>query len=801
MSTTELITSDQDQTVSTALEKAITQVITPDASFSTDINHLAVGTRELADALIARGDACPIGEAEDPNNLECRLIHYVWADRAKHFLILYRNVQLQLQTAALMVADGKSASDLVADLHARSSQTLRVAEGEWEEGMSRLRRSLVSNPKKRQEALDRWQQQHNPWPEYREQLVEIGQQAGSLAEEHEVLQQQVGTLAEIRQILQDCAAAAETSFTSAIGRADEITAFVMDSTVDEADQRPGKIAARLDEYLNDTIPGQKIHEFTNQLTEKIAELAERMRVTVGADHGILQFKEVNFRRATDQWISSEILPQLYELWELSEQAQSDLGVAVANVRNRTLLLSNELNAGRPVDYDADQLGQPFYNVIARTKATHTTFLDISNQVLQLVETDLRLTSVYRPVPGFLPLPLQSGINEFTRRQGQLFDGVKEWLGNTFAGLERWRANASREDKMSVSEKVVRVINQRKPPLGNAAYTNILMTKGYIGESFLVGRDAEKAHLSNLIQNWKLGFRGAVMLTGKRLSGKTLFGELVANRLFLGPVIRLQPNSTINVDGRRMTTTGNLSEALDFIEKYTLQRKPMVWIDDLETWWDRSVSLAENVRELADHIDDYSGRIFYLVSTTNAVYHHLNRFMNMERFFQAEVNLDDFPLEDMQRAIRIRHGATHKALVNADGEPLSETAFSKRVRNLHRASGGNVGDTLNYWAWLTAYCDENRVTPSGNWRYKMPAFVSADTGLLLTTIFLERRTNEYHLRKLLGPAFELRYRSILRRLLRVGLLTRHNDGWLEICESVVNDVGRALENNGYLNIKD
>ena len=113
----------------------------------------------------------------------------------------------------------------------------------------------------------------------------------------------------------------------------------------------------------------------------------------------------------------------------------------------------------------------------------------------------------------------------------------------------------------------------------------------------------------------------------------------------------------------------------------------------------------------------------------------------------------------------------------------------------------MGDTLNYWAWLTEYYDEDRVTPSDIWRYKMPAFISEDTGTLLTTMFLERRTNEYHLRKLFGPAFELRYRSILRRLMRVGLLTRHNDGWLEICESVVNDVGQALENDGYLNTRD
>ncbi|WP_020569148.1 ATP-binding protein [Neolewinella persica] len=801
MPTTELSITDPDQTVSSALDKAIAQVVTPDASFSADINHLAARTRELADALVARGDACLLGVDEDTNDLDCRLTHFVWADRAKHFLVLYRNVQLQLQTAALMVADGQCPPKLVTDLHARSSETLQAAEGEWEEEMANWRKRLEGNPKKRQEALDRWQQQHNPWPEYRQQLLQVGQQGESLAVEHTVLHQQVGILSEIREILKACATEAQTALSAAMYRADEITAFVTESASDEADHRPGKIATRLDEYLNDAIPGRLIHEFTNELTEKIGELAERVRVTVGADHGMLQFKDVNFRRATDQWISAEILPQLYELWELSDQTKSDLGVAIANVRNRTLLLSNELKAGRPAAYDADQLSQPFYNFLARTKNTKANFSAISNGALLLIDKDLRLTSVYRPEPGFLPLPLQSGINEFTRRQGQFFVGVKDWFGATFAGIERWRANNDREEKMSMSEKIVRVISQRKPSPGNAAYTNILMTKGYIGESFLVGREAEKAHLTKLIENWQLGFRGAVMLTGRRLSGKTLFGELVANRLFSGTVIRLQPNAIINIGGRRMTTTGNLSEALDFIEKYTLQLKPMVWIDDLETWWDKSTSLAENVRELADHIDDYSGRIFYLVATTNAVYHHLDRFMDMERFFQAEVNLDDFPIEDMQRAIRIRHGATHKALVNADGDPFSETAFSRRVSNLHRAAGGNVGDTLNYWAWLTEYCDENRVTPSGQRRYKMPVFVSADTGILLTTIFLERRTNEYHLRKLLGPAFELRYRSILRRLLRVGLLTRHNDGWLEICESVVNDVGSALENNGYLNIQD
>lgn len=799
MPSTEITTTDQETAVANATELALAPVLSPEASFTAESNHLATNAGALAKAFIARGDACPIGEDEDPEDMECRIIHFQWADRAKHFLVLYRNVQLQLQTATLLVADGGAEPALVAQLHQRSAETLASAREEWTAETNQLRRKLKEEPKFRKQQLVAWKQLHNPWPEYRKQLVVTGEQSEALAEEYGTLKKQVEVFAALRKLLQECATAAEEGMHSATRRAKEIVSYVMNNENDNDQTRPGKIAARLDDYLAEKNPVQQMHQFSHQLSDLIGQLAERTRVTVGAERGMLQVKEVNFRRVTEQWISGEVLPQLYELWELSDQVTGELEVAIANVRNRTLLLANDYEAGRETNYDLEQLGQPFNNFLTHAKVTLEAFTKINERMLRLVERDLRLSAVYRPVPGFLPL--QTGINEFTRRHGAFFAEVSNWFNKTFAGVQRWRGAATREDKMSVSEKLVRVISQRQPSADNSAYTNILMTRGYIGESFLVGRETEKERMSSLIRNWEKGYRGAVMLTGRRLSGKTLFGELVANRLFPNTVIRLRPNSTVNVDGRRMTTTGNLIEALRFIQKNTIRQRPMVWIDDLETWWDKTISLAENVRELSAHIDEYSARIFYLVSTTNAVNRHLNRFMDLERIFQAEVNLDGFPLEDMQQAILIRHGATHKQLVNAEGEPLSEAAFSRRIRLMHRATYGNVGDTLNRWAWFTEYCDEDRVTPCLERAYKLPAFLSADTGILLTTIFLDRRTNEYHLRRMLGPAFEQRYRNIVRRLHRVGLLNRHNDGWLEICESVVNDVGRALENNGYLNPGD
>jgi hypothetical protein len=324
-----------------------------------------------------------------------------------------------------------------------------------------------------------------------------------------------------------------------------------------------------------------------------------------------------------------------------------------------------------------------------------------------------------------------------------------------------------------------------------------MTKGYIGESFLVGREQETEHLRQIIESWMLGYRGAVMLTGDRLAGKTLFGELVTNRFFVGETIRLRPDAQLAVGGRRMNTTGNLAEALAFVEKYTVQTRPLVWIDDLERWWDKDCTLAENVRALSRYIDDYSGRIFFLVATSSAVYRHLDRYLELDRVFQSRIDLNRFSYEDTRQAILLRHGATHKVMVDASGEVISDAAFNKLVRRIYRATEGNVGDSINRWAYFTKRYDDERVYQPVGKRYQLPAFLSPETATLLTTILLEKRTRDYRLRRLFGPAYQRRYGSILQRLLRIGLVTRDNDGSLEITTSVVNEVGRMLDAEDYL----
>lgn len=799
MSDTQPVETDISLSVATALDQAIALVGNVEAVKAPATVTLAAAGQAMAVAFRTYGDRFPAGVDEDITDLEARLTHFEWAERAKRFLLLYRDVQLQLQKASLLELDGAATPAARQDLHLRSRQILAEARVDWEAVIDKKRNRLSQYDKARKQALREWKMLHNPWGAYRNQLVEIGEQCHALGQEYTVLAQQQGQMRELRGILTGSITEANDSLSSSLARAEDVVHFISETAEREAEARPGRIAGKLDDKVAGVEPSKQLHDFTNALNARIKELVEQIRVSVSSEQGLLQFKDINLQRATDQWIAAEVLPQLYELWELSEQATGGFGVAVSNVRNRSLLLANEIKEGKPIDYELEDLSQPLYDFLARMKTTAAAFGPQMEKLQELIEKDLRLVSVYRPEPGFLPLPLQAGINEFTRRQGEWLAPVRDWFNATFLGIKQWRGDAVREDLMSISEKVVRVITQRKPDPANEAYTNILLTKGYIGESFLVGRQEETAHLRRLIDNWRNGYRGAVALTGRRLSGRSLFGEMIANRLFPNNVIRLAPHSLISVEGRRMTTTGNLAEALAFIQKHSLRNQPMVWIDDLELWWDKDCSLSDNIRALSNHIDNFSHKIFYLVATTNAVYAHLNRFRKLDRIFQAEVNLDRFSVSNLQQALRIRHGATHQLLVEADGEPITQAAFDKRVAAIHRTTAGNVGDSLYRWAYQVNYCEEGRVVFSPDRRYRLPAFINADTGVLLAMIFLERRTNDYHLRRVFGPAYDRRYRGVLQRLLRVGILVRSRDGWLSICESVVTDVGQALENSGYLNV--
>ena len=183
--------------------------------------------------------------------------------------------------------------------------------------------------------------------------------------------------------------------------------------------------------------------------------------------------------------------------------------------------------------------------------------------------------------------------------------------------------------------------------------------------------------------------------------------------------------------------------------------------------------------------------------SNWVKGHLQNFLAIDKVFQAILNMDNMSKEEVRQAIVIRHGATHRKLVDAQNEPLASTAFNKITTRIYKAARGNIGDALNKWAFGTKKVNDQQVINVFSDKYTLPDFINTDIALLLSSLLIQKRTNEYRLRRLFGPAFSTKYAYSLQRLITTGILKRQTDGWLEINEKVVNEIANILIKKNYL----
>jgi hypothetical protein len=721
------------------------------------------------------------------------IITFDWAGPAKAFLLLWRDTIFELQKAGILLRIGQIETDSITALRAKAKTTLeeatKVLLGFTEQKLQKLHRQKNGIDR----YLDRVQLQTNPWPVYREQLETIGKQMGGLLSSFRELGQIADHFATIQTDLQNTVESCRAEIEQQIASAQRIT----QSIEQEEDFRPARIAALLEEKEAEIQLVHHVNEYLERSERDISLLLEKQQVPVQVDGGLIQFKEIAFQRATRQWLDSEIVPLIYEIWELTELNANGMKMALLNMRNRALLLASEAKEGRSGEFDRRDLTQPLQTFIRRSAGTVEEITKLQRLINMRLSRDFNLKHLYSDQDNFLPVPLQSTINKLRVNQSAVVVSVRNWIQAQTRLFRNFQRTVELEESLSVSEKVVRYLQSRNWETTNTHYNSIFLTKGYIGESFWVGRQDELSHMEKLIRDWQSGFRGAVLLSGQRLSGKSLMGELIANRFFLQNTIRLQPQTVISVESRKMTTTYDLEEALSFIRKYTLNKPCLVWIDDLELWRDPAVPLGKNVTALRRYIDDYGNQLFFLISMGNSLRHHLDHFYDITKVFQAEINLDRMSQQEIREAIMIRHGATHKELFDAKGREMTPQQFQQATAKVYKAAHGNIGEALNIWAFSTEAINEDNVLHQMHTLYELPDFITPDNAILLSSIMLARKINEYRLRKLFGPVFSDKYRGVLQRLISVGLLRRNTDGWLEITESASNDLGRLLDKKKYL----
>lgn len=779
------------------LDKALQKVQGTDSFEAYEI-ALAEGATQLSESIHYVGEESAIAlsvlpkKANPDIQMPPSIISYLWMEEAKNYLILWRNVLLQQQKGKIMEVDGQVKNATLLELGRQSKQVLQEAGEELKAFYNKeYQRLKSSNTSAKQ--LSKWSFQSNPWPVYKDQIDQLAAQCREAEVQQNGLQNTTVGFQNIHQLIKETIQSCQNELQQLRDFSGQTINYIDENIED----KPGRVATRLEELEEGVKIPNHVKAFSGALKDKIDELAAKMRVPIDTNNGMVQFKETNFKRNAQSWLDSEVVPVLYEIWELTMGAEQSMKMSLVNIRNRAVLLSNEIKEGKAKQIEKGYYGQPLETMIKKVDEWSEEIDKLEQVIEKRLAADFRVSAIYDAENAFLPVSLQSTLNQFSISQNKLVKQARTQLNRPTSFIKRFRDTVNEEEALSPSEKIVRTLQDRQVEEVNHNYTSIFQTKGYIGESFWVGREQELQRMDTLIDQWHLGFRGSAVIAGERLSGKSLFGDIIANKYFSKKTIRLLPNSNLNTEGRKWTTSHNLKEALDFVKNHAIGSKALIWIDDIELWQDTTVTLGENIRHLMDHIDRHSTQLFYMVSMSKWLLAHLQKTHNIERSFQAVVSLDKMSLQEIQQAILIRHGATHKILVNEEGKEIPTESFGKVSAAVCRSAQRNIGDSLNRWASSIHKVNEDQVIFESLHDFPLPDFLSPNAALLLATIFKEKKTNEYQLRRLFGMPFKEKYSTILQRLLSMGVLKRSLDGMLEINELIANDLGRMLARKKYL----
>ncbi len=717
-------------------------------------------------------------------------INFYWSISAKSFLLLCRDTLFEQQKVEILVAEGLVKPERRDQLHQEGKAILDQAMEEI------IHSESIAGTEMGPREIKHCKLQLNPWPVYQQQMVAVHTQIQKIYQGHPILEKAASGIIGLRKELAHTMNICHSELIELKANLHEASQFIHKVANEDKAKGPGKIAARMPDYQSDIQEQDYLKDLENKLANLYPEIPARHNLALGIQDGILLTDDIDFRRRIRAWVKSEILPLIYEIWELTDLRRRSAQMTFINVRNWAQVLSDQ-GSTEEAEVNFEEILVLFDNLESTTEKALEDMERLHQMAMMRLQKALRTHCVFIEYRPFLPIEVDSTISRLRKGQNRFIKGIINLYKTQAKRVQKFLRRLEREETLSNSEKIVRRIRERTGDPANYQYNSIFLTKGFVGTSFTVGREEELDHVGQIVEDWEKGYRGSILITGERYSGKSLFSELIASRYFPEDTYRIEANSILTVAGRKFQTGHDLDTVLENIRKYKGNERSMLLVDDLENWWTDEIAIHDTARKLARFANLYNSNFFLVVNMGNSLLAHLEQTVDIRREFQSEINMDWVSAQMIREAILVRHGATHKKLVTDKNEVLTPQQFRRQTSAIYHESRGNIGEALNLWALSTWKVDEENVTNRFQRGHDLPDFLESDLGILLATILLHRETSELQLRRIFGPAFSSRYAPVVRRLLGVGVLHREINGLLEINPVLVNRLGQILESQDYL----
>lgn len=715
------------------------------------------------------------------------LLHFKLAEPFKDLLFLHRDVMLQLQIAQHKAGEFLVTNEAI-NSHFEVSKHLLIEA--LDTILSRFNfyyKDIYQNQKKSKKILRKYKYYKNPWQIYNEQFLELIAHINTINEANKVVVKAVTQFQKIKEYgMANCGSIIQNA-EYLIHASQKINNHL--KQVESIEQLNESIA--LTESLISKIR-ENAHEeddYNEAIAHKIEPLQECV-VPVSTKEGLLQTRKIDFKKTTQKWLDYELLQILVDLWANNGNMVSYFKHSLHNLNGSLVLAKTNKN----LDVVASQL-ETFQNVhnnlLKNVEQQKILALEFNNRI----EKEFYVTKIYS-AKNFLDVSLQSSLSQITNSNSDYFAQLKsrgEKLLNEFSLKYGERLSSSPDKRLENSSKS---IDYRMHKEENAHYDTLFLNKNSIGDLFIVNRTDEEKRIETTLKQWKAGFSKSILISGNALSGKTTFLEYISKKYFRKATIFLTPNTEVIAEGRKFKTTKNLTETLEQIRKEIYHSDPVIIIDNLELWQDNKTTFLSNIRALLQFIEKESDEALIIASLSKETQKQLDKRLAFSKGFSTLIDLSKTKAEDIYKALMLRHGASHKKIVDANNKPLEQKHIEQHILSLCKAFDYNVGQVLQAWTYSTTVTDNNTVIYNEK-HLPFEDFFTDEETIILKHVILYLKINELQLKTFLGNKLEGNYKSGLKRLVNAKVLLRDDTGFLTINPVLHYDINRILKYRGVL----
>lgn len=701
-------------------------------------------------------------------------ITFVWADESRHFGLLLRDIIFSKYKNTF--AQSEQSSD---------DEVLNIFNIASEELIENFQKIIDRNPSTKSPSK-KWEHQLSTIPLIIAQLDEISSQLSDIHTAY-------GALLSLDADLNLFRSQFDTQLDHYISGIDGMVTNLKKLHQDLGEIQLETAVANLENVsksVEKTYRDLETKKINFLFPELVLKTVKESNIPISVKGGELIYKKIHLSEHINQWIRERVDPHVFELYQDGLNLFESGLLALFNTKSRLQLLKidREHQADRPISF----LTKPIQNFLDVAESLEFQAMSDKNGIQAIMEENLHLSGLFNKDKFFLD------IDDSTLRFVNISPTAK-WIDKHLVSRVKGLVSKVKSILPRINQnhgsEIMRVIDFiRYQSVSNVDSFNqsLFLSKGYLGKSFFVGRQHFDEILIRSIEQWKLGYRGSMLLYGARLSGKSSICDSILARPDILPTITLKPDQVLNINGRKMEMGIDLGKALEFIHNQTLNHSQIVIIDDIEMWRSKDLSLMVNITSLCEAIQKYNKSLYLVVATNTWMKEYLDQFLNFSGYFGSSFRTDSMSSKDIAKAILIRHVSSAREDHLLDLKEIEkENSALNAAKKIAKLSNYNIGVSIRSWYRQVSDEDPEIIQfRSHSYKQDFNNFIVHYEGIL--KFFLKfKKSQESELRDYLGTSQFGVMASDIQKLVSLGILERGILGVLKINEDLVDEIEEKM----------